>query len=195
MGGGHQMWDIVMGGGPVVWAVKEFTQGRTKEKFIKYTERERRQAGQQRRDYLPWGSGGGHSYTIERGSIGTYGIFPFLVILGTVSGCIGQLGPMAMSFKESVGPFALFIFHCSSLLPKSGLYVKYVAKFLLCFPNGFVVEGKWGVGWGEESVREARVEKQYWPKSDVKFMRITRPCTSRVISSGGLGSKDTLLLY
>ena len=66
----------------------------------------------------------------------------------------------AFSLVVALGPFALTS-HCSSLLPKSGLYVKYVAKFLLCFPDGFVVEGKWGVGWGEESVREARVEKQY----------------------------------
>lgn len=63
-------------------------------------------------EYIPQGSSGwgrkggsvcnkvvvrGHSYRTERGSMGTYGIFLFLLILGTVPVFIGQLGAMAVS--------------------------------------------------------------------------------------------------
>ena len=58
-----------------------------------------------------------------------------------------------------------------------------------CFADGFMV----GAG-GEEAVRGARMEKQCWSKNEVKSMRIKRPCPSGVIASGGLGSKNTLLL-
>lgn len=47
------MWGNQIGWGPASQAVKEFTQGQTKEqKFLEYTAGEQ-QAGQRRRDYLP----------------------------------------------------------------------------------------------------------------------------------------------
>lgn len=48
------MWGALIRWKPTAWVVKEFTQGRTKEKFFEYTTREQ-QAGHQRRDCLPGG--------------------------------------------------------------------------------------------------------------------------------------------
>lgn len=66
--------------------IKEFTQGRMKEKFIEYTASEHL-AGQQRKHCLK--GGGGEGATIIGWSEGVWGCMEFsqfLVILGTVSG-------------------------------------------------------------------------------------------------------------
>lgn len=59
-----------------------------------------------------------------------------------------------------------------------------------CFADGFMV----GAG-GEEVVREARMEKQYWSQNEVKFMRIMRPCPNGVIASWGLDTTFTKIRY
>lgn len=62
--------------------------------------------------------GRGHSYRTERESMGTYGIFLSLVILGTG---YFEVGPLMSPFALPV-PYS--VFRCSSLLPKSCLYIE-----------------------------------------------------------------------
>ena len=132
--------------GPAAEAVKEFTQGRTKQIKVYWihckgavgrTAKERMSASR-----WWWGC----NCRMEWGSMGLYGIFPFLVILATVPGCkwpiraygyfkVGRLMSLFVSARWSLWALlACSSFHCSNLLPKSSLY-GFVFNHLLLVKN------------------------------------------------------------